>query len=71
MILKYTNVRLLLQPAASISRFFVYVKNSDGCDHNNCVTMSRDHVCTNRAMFPIVTDNIITSSYTFHVTSGE
>ena len=34
MILEYTSVRLLLQYAASISRFFVYGKNSDGCDNN-------------------------------------
>ena len=59
MILKYTCVRLLLQSATSISRFFVYGNNSDGCDHNNCVTMSRDQVCTNRARFPVVTDKIL------------
>ena len=34
MILEYTSVRLLLQSAASISRFFIYGKNSDGCDNN-------------------------------------
>ena len=59
MILKYTSVRLLLQYATSISRFFVYGKNSGGCDHTNCVTMSRVHVCTHRARFPVVTDKIL------------
>ena len=34
MILEYTSVCLLLQYAASTSRFFVYGKNSDGCDNN-------------------------------------
>ena len=34
MILEYTSVRLLLQHAASISRLFVYGKNSDGFDNN-------------------------------------
>ena len=34
MILEYTSVRLLLQSAASISRFFIYGKNNDGCDNN-------------------------------------
>ncbi len=34
MILEYTNVRLLLQYAASISRFFVYGKKSDGFENN-------------------------------------
>ena len=35
MILEYTSVRLLqLQSAASLSRFFVYGKNRDGCDNN-------------------------------------
>ena len=54
MILEYTSVRLLRKSAVSISRFFVYGKNSDGCDNNNCVTLSRDHVFTNRARFLIV-----------------
>ena len=35
MILEYASVRLLLQSAASISHFFIYGKNSDGCDNNN------------------------------------
>ena len=40
MILDYTSVRLLvLQSAAPISCFFVYGKNSDGCD-NNMVLLS-------------------------------
>ena len=34
MILEYTSVCTLLQYAASISRFFVYGKNSDGFDNN-------------------------------------
>ena len=56
MILEYKSVRLLRKSAVSISRFFVYGKNSDGCDNNrpNCVTLSRDQVCTNRARFLIV-----------------
>ena len=55
MILEYASVRLLRQSAASISRFFIYGKNSDGCDNSKyCVTMSRDHVCTNRARFLVV-----------------
>ena len=29
-----TSVRLLLKYAASISRIFIYGKNSDGCDNN-------------------------------------
>ena len=33
MILEYTSVRLLMQYAASISRFFIYGKNNDGCDN--------------------------------------
>ena len=53
MILEYKSVRLLLQSAASISRFFIYGNNSDGCD-NNYVTMSHDYVCTNRARFLVV-----------------
>ena len=34
MILDYASVRLLLQSAASISRFVIYDKNNDGCDNN-------------------------------------
>ena len=54
MILEYTSVRLLLQSAASISRFFIYGNNSDGCDNNIVLLLSRDHVCTNRARFLVV-----------------
>ena len=34
MILAYASVRLLLQSAASISRFAIYGMNGDGCDNN-------------------------------------
>ena len=34
MILEYTSIRLLLQSAASISRFVIGGKSSDGCDNN-------------------------------------
>ena len=34
MILEFASFRQLLQSAASISRFVIYGKNSDGCDNN-------------------------------------
>ena len=54
MILEHTSVRLLWHFAASISRFFVCGKNSNGCENNIVITMNRDHVCTNRARFLVV-----------------
>ena len=46
MILEYTSVGLLLQSAASISRIFIYGKNTDGCVTINIVTESGSRVQT-------------------------